>query len=425
VTVSAATTLTSTLAGTVTLPGAGGTVALAANQAVTIPAGSSIAFSGSSAGTLNVTGAGSLTLKGAGTLALANATVAGSGGSITTNSGTTSFTSGGLLSSLTAGSQINVVGSGTIKLVGTSDGSSSTALPVILPSATDFTTTGAVLSTQGYNIPGSWTNIGALSQSTGDGLTTVTITQTAAQALLNWTTFNIGKNTLLDFDQSAGGANVGNWIALNRILDPSLAPSQILGHIEAPGQVYVINQNGILFGGSSQVDTHALVASTLPINSNLVSAGLLNNPSAQFLFSSLAIPSLQGSSSYDPNSDPNALSGVTSGNITVQAGAEISTPTTSEHVGGKIALIAPNVDNEGTLSSPDGQVILAAGQQVGFAAHPSSDPSLRGLDVAIGAGSGTASNGVNGYIDAPRADVTIAGATVNQLGVINSTTSVA
>ena len=61
--------------------------------------------------------------------------------------------------------------------------------------------------------------------------------------------------------------NVGDWIAFNRILDPSLAPSQIFGTIQASGQVYVINQNGIIFGGASQVNVGALVASTMSLTS--------------------------------------------------------------------------------------------------------------------------------------------------------------
>ena len=421
--------LTSTVAGTVTLPGGGGTIALAANQAATIPAGSSITFSGTGTGTVNLSGPATVTLSGAGTLALASPSASGSGGTITTSSGTTSFTNGGSVSSLAAGSQINVVGSGTIDLTGTTDGSAPVTLPVILPSTSssspqfNFTTTGTVLASQGYQVPGSWSGVGQLNQSTGDGRTTVTITQNTPLALLNWTSFNIGKQTTLDFDQSAGGVNVGTWVAMNRILDPTLAPSQILGNIQASGQVYVINQNGIIFGGSSQVNTHALVVSTLPINSNLVANGLLNNPDAQFLFTSMPI-SFLGATVYNPNTDPDALPNATSGNITVEEGASITSPTTPEHVGGKIALIAPNVDNEGTLSSPDGQIILAAGQQVGLTAHSQSDASLRGLDVAVGAGNGTAENGLNGFIDAPRADVTMEASTILQLGVIDSTTSV-
>lgn len=47
--------------------------------------------------------------------------------------------------------------------------------------------------------------------------------------------------------------------------------------------------------------------------------------------------------------------------------------------------------NNGTISTPDGQTILAAGLQVGLAAHNSNDASLRGLDVYVGRVSASAS----------------------------------
>ncbi|MEO6739412.1 MAG: filamentous hemagglutinin family protein [Chthoniobacteraceae bacterium] len=259
-------------------------------------------------------------------------------------------------------------------------------------------------------------------QSVSAGQTTVKVTQTSQQAVLNWKSFNVGKQTTLNFDQSAGGANAGQWIAFNKISDPSGVPSQILGSITAQGQVYVINQNGIIFGGSSQVNTHALVASSLPINDNLIDRGLLNNPDSQFLFSSLKVNAgKNGTPAFTPPAAPNGKSG----DVVVQPGAQIAAPTSAEHVGGRVALIGPNVSNGGTISTPDGQTILAAGEQVGMAAHASSDPTLRGLDVFIGAttaSSGTATH--SGLINAASANVTMAGKTVNQNGVIDSTTSV-
>lgn len=287
------------------------------------------------------------------------------------------------------------------------------------------------LAPGGLQISGAPVGATAPRQSTAGGMTKVTVKQTAQQALLNWSSFNIGQNTNLHFDQSAGGANVGQWIAFNRVADPSGSPSQILGSITAPGQVYVINQNGIIFGGGSQVNVHTLVVSSLPINDNLITRGLLNNPDSQFLFSALALPAgKKGTPAFTPPAPLTANKRL--GDVTVQAGAMLTSPTSADHVGGRIALIGPNVSNAGTISTPDGQTILAAGLQVGLDAHKSADPSLRGLDVYIGAVvdpafpkiryAGTATN--SGLIDAPRANVTIAGKTVRQLGVINSSTSV-
>jgi filamentous hemagglutinin len=387
-------------------------------------------------------------------------TVSGSGtvGSITTGGTITPLTAG-VATTVPAGSTISLTQGGTITF---GAGSS------IPSSVSTYAYTGASGTVP---VPASWTGVSGLSQATYDAgsgqaspATTVTVTQTAQQALLTWQSFNIGKNTTLDFDQSLGGANVGDWVAINKVAD-DIAPSQVLGAIQAPGQVYVINQNGIIFGGSSQVNVGALVASSLPIDDNLVSRGLLNNPDLQFLFSQVDEPAgtqgptaaftPQGTSSA-PGSAPapgsfggnggliakvdagGNLSLVAptgqDGDVVVEAGAQLSSPTTPEHVGGRVALVGPNVNNAGTISTPDGQTILAAGLQVAMAAHPANDPSLRGLDTYVGqvssstydsgatGVSGTAVN--NGTIEIPRADLTIAGETVDQNAVVDSSTSV-
>ncbi len=279
--------------------------------------------------------------------------------------------------------------------------------------------------------PQLWQGAALPQETTANGQTTVTVTQNAQQAILNWENFNIGMQTRLTFDQTAGGANATQWIAFNLVRDPSGNPSQILGSLDAIGQVFLINQNGILFGGTSQVNLHTLVASALPINDNLIERGLLNNPDNQFLFSALALPVGQnGTPAFNPPA-PLTADGRT-GDVIVQRGAQITAPTSADHVGGRVILVGANAINDGTISTPDGQTIIAAGLQLGLAPHPSSDPSLRGLDVYVGAVAdpllpdllyaGTATN--SGIIDAFRADVTIAGREVNQLGVINSSTSV-
>jgi filamentous hemagglutinin family protein len=130
---------------------------------------------------------------------------------------------------------------------------------------------------------------------------TVNIIQTESQALLHWKTFNVGRNTTLNFDQSKGGQDASKWIAFNKVTGIDIAPSQILGKINAQGQVYVINPSGIIFGGSSQVNTRTFVASSIAINDNLVRDGLLNNKDAQFIFSSIEVPSgTDGTPPFNP-----------------------------------------------------------------------------------------------------------------------------
>jgi filamentous hemagglutinin family protein len=273
-----------------------------------------------------------------------------------------------------------------------------------------------------------WTGANAPTQSTGNGRTTVNIRQTQQTALLSWKTFNVGHQTTLRYDQSAGDRDVNKWVAFNKVNDPSNAPSQILGSIEAPGQVYVINRNGIIFGGASQVNVGTLVASSLPINDNLIARGLLNNPDAQFLFSGMAIPAgAQGTPAFTPDPVNPAIGRY--GDITVQPGAVISSPTNEAKSGGRVMLVGPNVQQRGSILTPDGQTILVAGMQVGISAHPSSDPSLRGLDVYVGSAPsvGGATAGTveqSGLVTALRGNITLAGREIEQNGALESSSSV-
>ncbi|PXC09191.1 hypothetical protein C0043_05245, partial [Pseudomonas aeruginosa] len=97
-------------------------------------------------------------------------------------------------------------------------------------------------------------------QTQAAGKTTVSIEQTADKAVLNWETFNVGRNTTVDFQQHA------DWALLNRVNDPSARPSQIQGQIKADGTVMLVNRNGVVFSGSSQVDVRNLTVAAANIS---------------------------------------------------------------------------------------------------------------------------------------------------------------
>ena len=105
-----------------------------------------------------------------------------------------------------------------------------------------------------------WENAKALtdkSQAQVNGRTVVTVEQTGERAILNWETFNVGRQTTVAFKQEA------SWAVLNRVNDPKSRPSQIQGQIDAAGTVMVVNRNGIVFSGTSQVNTRNLVAAAV------------------------------------------------------------------------------------------------------------------------------------------------------------------
>ena len=86
-----------------------------------------------------------------------------------------------------------------------------------------------------------WEGAKAAKPGTEDGRQVVTIEQTQSRAILNWDTFNIGRNTTLRFQQNSGDA------VLNRVVGASARPSEIHGAIKADGTVLVVNQNGVIF----------------------------------------------------------------------------------------------------------------------------------------------------------------------------------
>jgi len=267
----------------------------------------------------------------------------------------------------------------------------------------------------------------------------VEIKQSEQNAYLYWKNFNVGNRSTMKFDQSAGGEDKTKWIAFNKITGTA-SPTSIYGKIKADGQVYILNQNGIMVHNGAEVNVHSLVASTLPINENLAGSaakagrGIANNPDYQFLFSALEVPAGKNgpTEKFTPTLSPAKI-----GNVIVEKGATITSPKDENNSGGLVALIGPAVRNEGTISTANGQTILAAGLQVGLYPHNAKDPSLRGLDVYIGKvadisiktdalpGGWSAGTAVNsGVIDVPQASVTMAGKTVLQKGAIDGTTSV-
>ena len=150
---------------------------------------------------------------------------------------------------------------------------------------------------------------------------TLSINQTSNRAVVNWNSFSVGQPNVVDFTQPSSSAAI-----LNRVTGAT--PSAIAGQIEANGQVYLVNPNGIAITPSGSVQVGGgFVASTLGIsNGNFMSGNL----------------------AFTGNG---ASAGVSN------AGA-ISTGN-----GGYVALIGGTAANSGVISVPLGKVALGSGEQ--------------------------------------------------------------
>ncbi len=210
--------------------------------------------------------------------------------------------------------------------------------------------------------------------------------------LLNWQSFNISEGSRVQFHQPGK-----NHIALNRIFQNDA--SKILGTIDANGSIYLINTNGFLFGKNSKINVNSLVASTLSlnmsnedfINGDKNIANLVNDGKSAFIGTPLM------------------------GDINIEEGAEI---TTSD--GGNILMFAPDIFNEGNLTTTSGQTILAATKDKVYLT-PSTDPALRGFLVEVKTG-GSVEN--LGHILSNKGNITLAGMAINQKGTLKATSAV-
>ena len=154
-------------------------------------------------------------------------------------------------------------------------------------------------------------------QQTGN---TTTIHQNSSTLSLNWQSFNIGPDQTVNFVQPGSNA-----IAINRIF--ASTPSEIYGHLNANGQVWLINPNGVLFGQSAQVNVGGLVASTLDVDDSTI------------------------------DSSTRRFSGNGKGSIVNRGSINAAN-------GGYVALIGNQVSNQGVITAQLGTVALGGGSAV-------------------------------------------------------------
>ncbi|MEI8571952.1 filamentous hemagglutinin N-terminal domain-containing protein [Methylomonas sp. LW13] len=235
----------------------------------------------------------------------------------------------------------------------------------------------------------------------------LTIHQTTDKTVLDWQSFNIDAGKSVQFAQPTSSS-----VALNNI--HQLDASKISGTLSANGQVYLVNANGFVFGNGASVNTNSLVATNLKIADEVFAQGISKVVDANASANNKdALAALAGDGTVYRNTGNGNREKI---RILVEAGAQIGTGS-----GGRVIMAAPQVENRGTISAPDGQVILAAATDKVYL-QETDDDNLRGLLVEVKTG-GDVKN--LGKILTERGNTTLMGFAVTQQGVISASTSVA
>ena len=190
----------------------------------------------------------------------------------------------------------------------------------------------------------------------------------------------------------------------------------------------VVNRNGIVFSGTSQVNTRNLVAAAVGMSDAQFRQGIYSakvDSGVQERMTPAFGNDLAGAG------DAATFSKAT-GDVRVEAGARIQTgkPESVTQGGGYVLLLGRETHNAGQITTPGGQTLLAAGDSFiirkGLASDANSISTTRGNEVSArrraDSEAGLVAN--TGLIQAPTGDVTLTGHDVRQLGVAVSSTTV-
>ncbi|WP_232519198.1 two-partner secretion domain-containing protein [Caballeronia insecticola] len=227
-----------------------------------------------------------------------------------------------------------------------------------------------------------------------------TIQQNSNRLAIDWNSFSTRPGESVTFNQP--GANA---IALNRVVGPR--PSALFGKLNANGQVFIVNPNGVIFGPGAQVNVGGLLASTLNLSTSDFMSG-------HYAFADDGRRGWRERHWHRGHDRDDGAAVVNLGSIT-------SAP------GGYVALIGARAINAGTINTPDGVAALAAGERI---AVTLGDHSMIGLSVERGTLHALAANhgliqadGGQAWLSANAEDALFA-SVVNNTGIIRAHSAV-
>ncbi|RXK03913.1 hypothetical protein CRV02_01600 [Arcobacter sp. CECT 8989] len=209
--------------------------------------------------------------------------------------------------------------------------------------------------------------------------TVTNINQTSNKATINWQDFSIGKNETVNFNQPNSSS-----ITLNRVVGNE--KSIINGALNANGQVWILNSNGVLFGKNASINTSGLLATTAELSDKDFNAGNYNFKNA------------------------------TANSIINQGTIQIAN-------NGSVILASNEVSNEGTIKAIKGSVHLVGADSYSINLNGNSLVNLRvdkgALDSMVSNSGTIIANGGEIFLTTNAVDELLKGV-VNNTGIIEA-----
>ena len=249
---------------------------------------------------------------------------------------------------------------------------------ILKPIALSFALLGIAHAAPGINELPTGGQLSAGTASISQTTNIMTINQSTNRAAVNWSTFNVGAQATININQPTSSS-----VLLNRV--NAANPSQIFGQINANGQVFLTNPSGIHFAPGSSLNVGGLVATTHSI------------------------------------SDTDFMAGNDVFNRDGATGSILNEGDLTAALNGYIALLAPEVRNEGIIIAQLGTVALAAGEA--FELQFDSNNTLANIRIEPATIDALVENG--NAVHAPSGLIILSAQAINTLqgGVVNNTGS--
>ena len=201
------------------------------------------------------------------------------------------------------------------------------------------------------------------------------VNQSSNNAVISWNTFNIGSQATVNFNQPSSSSNTLNRVRSND-------PSRIYGNLNANGNLFFINPNGVLFGNGARVNVEGLVATTMNManndfnqqnynfnSSSNSTSSIINYGTINSNYVALISTNVKNSGEINTKSDLALVSG-SNAKLAISSNGKLSVNVSQ-------STLENLIENNGTLKSENGQILIKSSAAKSLVASTINSPSQK------------------------------------------------